>query len=113
MLVQVAFGSRNKLALLDTGAQFSCLTLSLAKELKIDHMIDYSITGTVEGVGKTRFLGYLHHIELKLGEATVNSGVFILDSMPEDIVIGKNHKLTIFMKYKKNYRHLVTKKYFL
>ena len=88
------------------GAQFSCLTYECAKNIKADYLIDKTYTGEATGVGKQGILGKIHQLEfiiennfykmleffiLNYQWYIIFSGFYIMENLPEAIVLGKPH----------------------
>lgn len=80
---------------IDTGAQVSVMSLSLARQLGIDFLIDYFCEGTVVGVGTRNILGKIHYIDIQLGNFNLPCGFTIIDNDDLNIMLGLNTMLSL------------------
>lgn len=69
--------------LLDTGAKVSLINKSLAKALKIDHLIDKKYQGKLRGVGTDNIAGKIHYTEI----------LFDFGIIPTSLIVGDNEDL--------------------
>lgn len=78
----------------DTGAQVSVMSLSLAKELGIDYLIDHFCEGKLVGVGTKNMVGKIHYIDIEFGNFSLPCGFSIIDSNDLKIILGLNSMLS-------------------
>lgn len=69
--------------LLDTGASITVINRSLARALKIDHLVDKKYQGELRGVGIDKIAGKIHYTEI----------LFDFGIVPASITVCNNDKL--------------------
>ena len=78
----------------DTGAQVSVMSLKLAKDLKIDYLIDHFCEGKLVGVGSKEMVGKIHYIDIQLENFNLPCGFTIIDDDNLKIMLGLNTMLS-------------------
>ena len=100
--LEIKIHNQFRQALVDTGAQISCIKSSTAKSLMMGHLIDSDHAGVMQGVGTQKFIGKIHLVRFELEGIPVCKEFYVLDQMPAEIVIGivyhKKIKFHIFLK---------------
>jgi DNA damage-inducible protein 1 len=79
---------------IDTGAQVSIMSLSLAKQLGIDYLIDHFCEGKVVGVGTKEIVGKIHYIDIQLENFNLPCSFTIIDNDNLKIMLGLNTMLS-------------------
>lgn len=79
---------------IDTGAQVSVMSLSLAKQLGIDYLIDHFCEGKLVGIGSKNMVGKIHYIDIEFGNFSLPCGFSIIDSDDLKIILGLNTMLS-------------------
>ena len=55
------------IALFDTGAQMTCMSMALCKACGLDYMLDERSKGEARGVGTSKILGVIHAAQINVG----------------------------------------------
>ena len=79
----------------DTGAQVSVMSLSLAKQLGIAFLIDHFCEGKLVGVGTKNMIGKIHYVDIEFGNFSLPCGFTIIDSDDLKVIMGLNSMLSI------------------
>lgn len=79
----------------DTGAQVSVMSLSLAKQLGISYLIDHFCEGKLVGVGTKNMIGKIHYVDIEFGNFSLPCGFTIIDSDDLKVIMGLNSMLSI------------------
>lgn len=74
--------------MVDTGAQSSVISKSLAQRLNLMSMIDTSRQGVAVGVGSARILGQLHRIPVRIGLTEFNIDFTVLGVDEQLLMLG-------------------------
>jgi len=78
----------------DTGAQVSVMSLSLAKQLGIDYLIDHFCEGKLVGIGTKEMIGKIHYIDIQLDNFNLPCSFTIIDNDNLKIMLGLNTMLS-------------------
>jgi DNA damage-inducible protein 1 len=78
----------------DTGAQVSVMSFSLAKQLGIDYLIDHFCEGVLVGIGTKKMVGKIHYIDIQLENFNLPCGFTIIDNDDLKIMLGLNTMLS-------------------
>ncbi len=79
----------------DTGAQVSIMSLSMAKELGVDYLIDHFCEGQLVGVGTKNMSGKIHYLDIQLDNFNLPCGFTIIDDNNIKIMLGLNSMLSV------------------
>ncbi|KAH3901832.1 Ddi1p SCDLUD_001615 [Saccharomycodes ludwigii] len=74
-------------AFIDSGAQTTIISTKLAKETKLDRLIDKRFKGEARGVGKGEILGKIHSAMVKIESQFVSCAFTVLDTNM-DLLLG-------------------------
>ena len=80
---------------IDTGAQVSVMSLSMARELGVDFLIDHFCEGKLVGVGSKDMSGKIHYLDIQLDNFKLPCGFTIIDNNDINIMLGLNSMLSI------------------
>ena len=78
---------------IDTGAQVSVMSLSMARELGVDFLIDHFCEGKLVGVGSKDMSGKIHYLDIQLDNFNLPCGFTIIDN--DDIKISVRIKFNV------------------
>jgi len=91
--------------LLDTGAAISIINKSLAKALKIDHLVDKKCQGQLRGVGTDNISGRIHYTEILFDFGIIPASLTVCDNDNLEPILGmdfiQSHGLVIDFKKRK------------
>ena len=80
---------------IDTGAQVSVMSLSTAKDLGVDFLIDYFCEGQLVGIGTKNMIGKIHYLDIQLDNFNLPCGFTIIDDNDIKIMLGLNSMLSL------------------
>lgn len=80
---------------IDTGAQVSVMSLSMARELGVDFLIDHFCEGKLVGVGSKDMSGKIHYLDIQLDNFNLPCGFTIIDNDDIKIMLGLNSMLSM------------------
>jgi DNA damage-inducible protein 1 len=80
---------------IDTGAQVSVMSLSMAKELGVDFLIDHFCEGKLVGIGTKNMSGKIHYLDIQLDNFNLPCGFTIIDNDGIKIMLGLNSMLSM------------------
>ena len=80
---------------IDTGAQVSIMSLSMAKELGVDFLIDHFCEGKLIGIGTKNMSGKIHYLDIQLDNFNLPCSFTIIDNNDINIMLGLNSMLSI------------------
>lgn len=73
--------------LVDTGASMSVMSIELANQLQLSHLMDHSVQGTASGVGQAKILGKIYNVLVELGQVEFRMDFAILGGTPEKLLL--------------------------
>ena len=80
---------------IDTGAQVSVMSLSMANELGVDFLIDHFCEGKLVGIGTKNMSGKIHYLDIQLDNFNLPCGFTIIDNDEIQIMLGLNSMLSM------------------
>jgi len=80
---------------IDTGAQVSVMSLSMANELGVDFLIDHFCEGKLVGIGTKNMSGKIHYLDIQLDNFNLPCGFTIIDNDEIKIMLGLNSMLSM------------------
>ena len=80
---------------IDTGAQVSVMSLSMARELGVDFLIDHFCEGKLVGVGSKDMSGKIHYLDIQIDNFNLPCGFTIIDNDDINIMLGLNSMLSM------------------
>ena len=80
---------------IDTGAQVSVMSLSMARELGVDFLIDHFCEGKLVGIGSKNMSGKIHYLDIQLDNFNLPCGFTIIDNDDINIMLGLNSMLSM------------------
>jgi DNA damage-inducible protein 1 len=80
---------------IDTGAQVSVMSLSTAKDLGVDFLIDHFCEGQLVGIGTKKMIGKIHYLDIQLDNFNLPCGFTIIDDNDIKIMLGLNSMLSL------------------
>lgn len=89
-------------AFVDSGAQKTIMSPTLAEQVGITHLIDERFTGVAKGVGVARILGIIHNAKLKIGNNFFTTTISVVEKQELDLILGldmlKRHQVILDLK---------------
>lgn len=95
LFIKIKINNINIRAFVDTGAQFSLMSLLCAKKCKLDKKIDKSHPGIAKGIGYQLILGDISNVKFQIENEILISNIFVSEEQPMEFIIG----LDIIRKY--------------
>lgn len=92
--VRASWGWQNLWFLVDSGADTTMLTLSLAKQLKIPFNINKETK--IFGIGEKSIVAFPGNITLKLGDNIIEARSYLIDAEDSTLLLGR---LDIFDRF--------------
>lgn len=90
LYVPVQVNDVETVALIDTGAQVTLMSLSFAQKCGLEHLIDESFGGVARGVGERKIHGRIWMADIQLGVHSIPCSFTILEGVHFDMIIGLN-----------------------
>jgi len=92
-------------AFVDSGAQVSVITRSLAEEIGLERILDERFNGTAVGVGTTQIVGKVHCSQLEIAGNFFPHSFSVLQDLKKELILGldflKRYRVMLDMKNNK------------
>ena len=99
LYVPLEINSYKVIALVDTGAQSTIMSVDVAHKSGLYHLIDTDYKGKAIGVGESTILGVVHCAQIKIGGNFIMAKITIIENVSIGFILGldnmRSHRCTI------------------
>merc|ERR1719219_2633808 len=89
-------------AFIDSGAQMSIMSATMAKQCGLDKIIDERFAGMAVGVGTQKIVGKVHYCQLEINKNYFHNSFSILEGQKMEVILGldflKRHQASIDLR---------------
>jgi len=86
-------------AFIDSGAQMSIMSATMAAKCSLDKILDERFAGTAVGVGTQKILGKVHYCQLEIDNKFFHNSFSILEGQKMEVILGldflKRHRASV------------------
>ena len=87
------------IALVDTGAQMTIMSVDIAHKCGLYHLIDTNYKGKAIGVGESNIIGVVHCAQIKVGNNHIMAKITVIENVSIGFILGldnmRSHRCVI------------------
>lgn len=90
--IGIKIAGRKTKALVDSGAQFSLMSLAATRSIGVEEEIDRTMCSSrrIRGIGTQRLIGGIESLDLMIGTSKFKQGFGIIQDIPCEIILGND-----------------------